>query len=133
MAGDYCAARRHRESTAQVGSYQTEMGDIHAVTDAEFESLVLKSEVPVLVDFWATWCPPCRMIAPIVEQIQGELGDRVKVMKMDTDENPATSMSLGIMSIPTVIIFKDGKAAERTVGYRPDMKAGLKAKLEALI
>jgi thioredoxin 1 len=109
------------------------MGDIHAVTDAEFESLVLKSEVPVLVDFWATWCPPCRMIAPIVEQIQGELGDRVKVMKMDTDENPATSMSLGIMSIPTVIIFKDGKAAERTVGYRPDMKAGLKAKLEALI
>jgi thioredoxin 1 len=109
------------------------MGEIHAVTDAEFESLVLKSQVPVLVDFWATWCPPCRMIAPIVEQIHGELGDKVKVMKMDTDENPSTSMSLGIMSIPTVIIFKDGKPAERTVGYRPNMKADLKAKLEALI
>jgi thioredoxin len=109
------------------------MGDIQVVTDGDFESLVLKSEVPVLVDFWATWCPPCRMIAPIVEQIHGELGDKVKVMKMDTDENPATSMSLGIMSIPTVIIFKDGKLADRTIGYRPDMKADLKAKLEALI
>jgi thioredoxin 1 len=109
------------------------MAEIQAVTDGDFESLVLKSEVPVLVDFWATWCPPCRMIAPIVEQIHGELGDKVKVVKMDTDENPATSISLGIMSIPTVIIFKDGKAAERTVGYRPNMKGDLKAKLEALI
>jgi thioredoxin 1 len=109
------------------------MSDVQAVTDAEFESLVLKSDVPVLVDFWATWCPPCRMIAPIVEQIHGELGDRVKVMKMDTDENPSTSMSFGIMSIPTLIIFKDGKPAERTVGYRPNMKADLKAQLEALI
>jgi thioredoxin 1 len=109
------------------------MAEIQAVTDGDFESLVLKSEVPVLVDFWATWCPPCRMIAPIVEQIHGELGDKVKVMKMDTDENPATSISLGIMSIPTVIIFKDGKLEDRTIGYRPDMKADLKAKLEALI
>jgi thioredoxin 1 len=109
------------------------MGDIQAVTDPEFESLVLKSDVPVLVDFWATWCPPCRMIAPIVEEIHGELGEKVKVFKMDTDENPSTSMSLGIMSIPTVIIFKDGKPAERTVGYRPNMKADLKARLEALI
>jgi thioredoxin 1 len=109
------------------------MSDVQAVSDAEFESLVLKSDVPVLVDFWATWCPPCRMIAPIVEQIHGELGDKVKVMKMDTDENPSTSMSFGIMSIPTLIIFKDGKPAERTVGYRPNMKADLKAQLEALI
>jgi thioredoxin 1 len=109
------------------------MGDVRAVTDADFESLVLKSEVPVLVDFWATWCPPCRMIAPIVEQIHGELGDKVKVVKMDTDENPSTSISFGIMSIPTLIIFKDGKPAERTVGYRPNMKADLKAQLEALI
>ena len=109
------------------------MGNIQAVTDSEFENSVLKSEIPVLVDFWATWCGPCRMIAPIVEQIHGELGDKVKVMKMDIDENPATPMSLGIMSIPTVIIFKDGKPAERTVGYRPNMKGDLKAKLEALI
>ena len=109
------------------------MSNVQAVTDADFESLVLKSDVPVLVDFWATWCPPCRMIAPIVEQIHGELGDKVKVMKMDTDENPSTSMSFGIMSIPTLIIFKDGKPAERTVGYRPNIKADLKAQLEALI
>ena len=109
------------------------MGDVEAVTDAEFESLVLNSDVAVLVDFWATWCPPCRMIAPIVEQIQGELGDKVKVMKMDIDENPSTPMSFGIMSIPTLIIFKDGKPEERTVGYRPNMKADLKAQLEALI
>jgi thioredoxin 1 len=109
------------------------MSDIQSVTDGDFESSVLKSDRPVLVDFWATWCGPCRMIAPIVEQIHGELGDRVKVVKMDIDQNPATPMSLGIMSIPTVIIFKDGKAAERTVGYRPNMKGDLKAKLEALI
>src|ERR1700694_4050702 len=109
------------------------MSNIQAVTDAEFEASVLKSDIPVLVDFWATWCGPCRMIAPIVEQIQGELGDKIKVMKMDIDENPSTPMQLGIMSIPTVIIFKDGKPAERTVGYRPHRKGDLKAKLEALI
>jgi thioredoxin 1 len=109
------------------------LGEVQAVTDAEFEILVLKSDVPVLVDFWANWCPPCRMIAPIVEQIHGELGDKVKVVKMDTDENPSTSISLGIRSIPTLIIFKDGKPAERTVGYRPNMKADLKAQLKALI
>src|ERR1700680_4194411 len=109
------------------------MSDIQPVTDSEFENSVLKSDKPVLVDFWATWCGPCRMIAPIVEQIRVELGDKVTVLKMDIDENPATPMSLGIMSIPTVIIFKDGKPAERTVGYRPNMKGDLKAKLEALI
>jgi thioredoxin 1 len=109
------------------------MSEVQAVTDGEFESAVLKSDKPVLVDFWATWCGPCRMIAPIVEQIGGELGDKIKVMKMDIDENPATPMQLGIMSIPTVIIFKNGQAAERTVGYRPNMKGDLVAKLEALI
>ena len=109
------------------------MSNIQAVTDAEFESVVLKSEIPVLVDFWATWCGPCRMIAPIVEQLSGEMGTKVKILKMDIDENPATPMSLGIMSIPTVIIFKDGKPAERAVGYRPSMKGDLTAKLEALL
>jgi thioredoxin 1 len=109
------------------------MAHIDTVSDSDFETKVLKSDKPVLVDFWATWCGPCRMIAPIVEQIHGELGDKVQVMKMDIDQNPSTPMQLGIMSIPTVIIFKDGKAADRTVGYRPNMKGDLKAKLEALI
>jgi thioredoxin len=110
-----------------------QVSNIQEVTDSEFETAVLKADKPVLVDFWATWCGPCRMIAPIVEQIHGELGDKIKVMKMDIDENPSVPMQLGIMSIPTVIIFKDGKPAERTVGYRPNMKGDLKAKLEALI
>jgi thioredoxin 1 len=109
------------------------MGNIQSVSDTDFETKVLKSDKPVLVDFWATWCGPCRMIAPIVEQIHGELGEKVEVMKMDIDQNPSTPTQLGIMSIPTVIIFKDGKAADRTVGYRPNMKGDLKAKLEALI
>ena len=109
------------------------MSNIQAVTDSDFETLVLKADRPVLVDFWATWCGPCRMISPIVEQIHGELGDKVAVMKMDIDQNPTVPMQLGIMSIPTVIIFKGGRAAERVVGYRPNMKGDLKAKIEALI
>ena len=103
------------------------------VTDAEFDSKVLASERPVLVDFWATWCAPCRMIAPVVEELANELGGSIDVLKMDVDENPNTAGQLGIMSIPTVMIFKDGKAAERVVGYRPSIKKDLREKLETLI
>jgi thioredoxin 1 len=109
------------------------MSNVDSVTDAEFEQTVLKSDEPVLVDFWAAWCSPCRMIAPIVEDIAGEFGAKAKVLKMDIDANPQTPMSLGIMSIPTVILFKGGHAVERQVGYRPTMKGDLKAKLSALI
>lgn len=109
------------------------MSTVDSVTDAEFEQSVLKSEEPVLVDFWAEWCSPCRMIAPIVEDIAGEFGAKVKVLKMDIDANTKTPMSLGIMSIPTVIVFKGGVAVERQVGYRPSLKGDLKAKLTALI
>jgi thioredoxin 1 len=106
---------------------------ISVVTDSDFDSEVLQASGPVLVDFWAAWCAPCRMIAPVVEEVARELNGQVKVVKMDIDANPATPGKLGIMSIPTLIIFKDGRAAERTVGYRSNLKIDLKEKLEALI
>lgn len=106
---------------------------VDAVTDADFDVNVLKSSKPVLVDFWATWCGPCRMIAPLVEDVAGEMGEQVVVLKMDVDQNPQVPMRLGIRSIPTLIIFKDGQPAERIVGYRADLKNDLKRKLEALV
>lgn len=110
------------------------MGDhVSEVTDADFESRVLAADKPVLVDFWATWCAPCRMIAPAVEEIASELGDAVTVVKLDVDQNPTTVQKLGIMSMPTIMMFKDGQAADRHVGYRPGIKAELKQKLESLI
>lgn len=109
------------------------MGHVPAVTDADFETQVLKSDRPVLVDFWAPWCAPCRMIAPVVDELAAEMGDKVTFMKMDIDQNPQTAMSLGIMSIPTIVVFKDGKPAERAVGYRPTLKVDLSVKLQALV
>ena len=104
-----------------------------AVTDADFESQVLNACQVVLVDFWAAWCAPCRMIAPVVEDLAIELGSQVKFVKMDIDANPEVPTQLGIMSIPTLIIFKDGQAADRQVGYRSNLKVDLKQKLEALL
>ncbi len=109
------------------------MGNVSSVTDADFPTEVLQSSQPVLVDFWATWCAPCRMIAPVVEELKAELGDKVRIVKMDIDANPQTPQQLGILSIPTLIIFKDGRPADRTVGYRSNLKADLRQKLEALV
>ena len=89
------------------------------VTDATFENDVLKSPLPTLVDFWAEWCGPCRMIAPIVEEIARDYEGRVQVVKMNVDANPRTPTRLGIMGIPTLILFKDGREVDRVVGYRP--------------
>jgi len=109
------------------------MGTVSSVSDTDFQAEVLQADKPVLVDFWATWCAPCRMIAPVVEEIAGELGDKVKVVKMDIDANPNVPQQFGILSIPTLIMFKDGKPADRTVGYRSGLKGDLRQKLEALI
>jgi len=104
-----------------------------AVTDADFETQVLNAGQVVLVDFWADWCAPCRMIAPVVEDLAMELGSQVRFVKMDIDANPDVPSRLGIVSIPTLVIFKDGQAADRTIGYRSNLKTDLKQKLEALL
>jgi thioredoxin 1 len=106
---------------------------VPAVTDDDFEREVLQCGRPVLVDFWAEWCAPCRMIAPVVESLAAELGDRLKVVKMDIEANPGVPGRLGVMSIPTLIVFKDGQPAERSVGYRSGLKADLRQRLEALL
>jgi thioredoxin 1 len=95
---------------------------VGAVSDATFEAEVLKAEAPVVVDFWAEWCGPCRMIAPALEEIAGSLGEKVKIVKLNVDENPATASKYGIMSIPTLMMFKNGELASRQVGAAPKQK-----------
>jgi thioredoxin 1 len=92
------------------------------VSDTNFETEVLKSKEPVVVDFWAEWCGPCKMIAPALEEIAGSLGDKVKIVKLNVDENPATAQKYGIMSIPTLMLFKNGELASRQVGAAPRQK-----------
>ena len=101
------------------------------VTDATFEQDVLKATTPVLVDFWAPWCGPCRMVAPIVEELAQEYEGQLAVFKVNTDDNFQTAARYGIHSIPTLLIFKDGKLAEQVVGFRP--KAELRRRLEQVL
>lgn len=106
-----------------------ESGKYVVVTDETFQSEVLESDVPVLVDFWATWCAPCRMVAPIVEELAKEYEGRLKIGKMDVDHNHMTPHSFGIRSIPTLLIFKDGRVVDQVIGAVP--KKVLVDKLEA--
>lgn len=101
------------------------------VNDSTFDQVVLKAKTPVLVDFWAAWCGPCRMVAPVVEELAGEYEGKVTVAKLNVDENPKTASQFGIMSIPTLIIFKNGSPLSNIVGFRP--KAELKRSLDAAL
>jgi len=95
---------------------------VEKVSDQNFEQDVLQSSAPVIVDFWAEWCGPCRMVAPILEEVSGEMGEKVRIVKLNVDENPQTASKYGIMSIPTLLLFKDGKIASRQVGAAPKAK-----------
>ena len=92
------------------------------VTDADFDSVVLKSEIPVLIDFWAAWCGPCKLIGPIVEELAGEYAGKFKICKLDVDNNQKTAFQYGIRSIPTVLIFKNGEVVDSILGAVPKQK-----------
>lgn len=106
-------------------------GTISEVTDTNFQAEVIESETPVLVDFWAPWCGPCRMVAPVLEEIAQEKGDALKIVKLNTDENQQTAIAYEVLSIPTLILFKNGQIAKKVVGAYPKRK--LEAELEPVL
>jgi thioredoxin 1 len=102
--------------------------NVTEVTDTTFQAEVIESDVPVLVDFWAPWCGPCRMVAPVVEEIAEERGEALKVVKLNIDDNQNTAIQFNVMSIPTLMLFKDGAVAKTVIGAYPKRK--LEAELE---
>lgn len=101
------------------------------VNDSNFEQIVLKSDKPVLVDFWAEWCGPCRAIGPVIEELSKEYEGKAVIVKLNTDENPVTPTNYGIRSIPTLLFFKNGQLVDKLIGAVP--KPNIKAKLDALL
>ena len=102
------------------------------ITDDDFEQMVLQAEKPVLMDFWASWCQPCLMVAPIIDELAEEYNGKVSFVKLDVDQNPKTATRYGIMSIPALLIFKNGEPVSHLVGVRPkgDLKRNLDAALD---
>ena len=105
--------------------------NVTEVTDSNFQAEVIESEIPVLVDFWAPWCGPCRMVAPVVEEIAQERGDQLKVVKLNIDENQNTAVQFNVLSIPTLMVFRNGEVAKTVVGAYPKRK--LEAELEPVL
>jgi len=106
-------------------------GSTIEVTDADFQNEVLESNVPVLVDFWAPWCGPCKMAGPVLDKIAGEYPDTLKVCKVNVDEERQVASQYGIMSIPTMFLFKDGQVVDQVTGVTPTFEADLKRKIDA--
>ncbi len=107
------------------------MGDILQVTDENFEQEILKSNIPAMVDFWAEWCGPCKMVGPVVEELAKEYEGKIKIGKMNVDENRQTPAKFGIRAIPTLILFKDGQVAQTIVGAQP--KSAIEEELKKLL
>jgi thioredoxin 1 len=107
------------------------MANVKEVNDSTFQAEVLESEIPVLVDFWAPWCAPCQMVTPMLEAVVEKMGDKLKVVKLNTDENMNTAQNYEIMAIPSLLVFKKGEVVERIVGVKPQPQ--LEAQLEDII
>jgi thioredoxin 1 len=101
------------------------------INEAKFNEMVLQAKIPVLVDFWAPWCGPCRMVAPVVDELANEYDGKVSFVKVNVDDNPKTASQYGVMSIPTLIVFKNGQPVSNIVGFRP--KAELKKILDSAL
>jgi len=96
------------------------MSDVKAITDSTFEAEVVKTQTPVLVDFWAPWCGPCKMMAPVIDAVAAKYGNKIKFVKLNTDENPTTAGQYQISGIPSLLLFKNGTVLDRLVGYVPE-------------
>ena len=107
------------------------MAKVKEVDEGTFQTEVLESDIPVLVDFWAPWCGPCQMVAPVLEAVAEKMGDRLKIVKLNTDENMNTAQNYEIMAIPSLLVFKKGEVVERIVGVKPQPQ--LEAQLEDII